>query len=91
MKFGLQSASKCNDDTGSYPYNPDLGIERQFKVFFIVNLVSFVIYFSFALYVAIKSSFKMDLKAWVNMSVNSASLGIKAIVWTYMMSIYDKG
>lgn len=38
----------------------------------------------------IKSSFKMDLKAWVNLTVNSASFCIKAIAWTYMISIYDK-
>jgi hypothetical protein len=31
----------------------------------------------------------MDLKAWVNLGVNSASFSIKAITWTYMISIYD--
>ena len=92
MKFDLQSASNCNDESGSSTsnYNADLGVERQFNVFFVVNLVSFVIYFTFALYVAAKSSCKMDLKAWANMGVNSVSLGIKAIAWTYMISIYDK-
>jgi uncharacterized membrane protein len=58
-------------------------------VFFLVNLISFVIYFSFALFVCIKSSFKIDVKAWVNLGVNSASFSIKAIAWTYMVSIYD--
>jgi hypothetical protein len=37
----------------------------------------------------IKSSFKLDLKAWTNLVVNSASFSIKAIAWTYMISIYD--
>jgi hypothetical protein len=32
----------------------------------------------------------MDLKAWANLSVNSISFCIKAIAWTYMISIYDK-
>lgn len=48
-----------------------------------------MIYFAFALYYVIKSSFKLDLKAWTNLGVNSASFSIKAIAWTYMMSIYD--
>ena len=55
-----------------------------------VNLISFIIYFTFAWYIVIKSSFKLDLKAWANMIVNSASFGIKAMAWTYMLSIYDK-
>ena len=38
----------------------------------------------------IRSSFKLDSKAWANLGVNSASFSIKAIVWTYMISIYDK-
>ena len=92
MKFDLQSATKCDVETktNTNDYNEELGIEKQFKVFFLTNLISFLIYFSFALYVMIKSSFKMDLKAWVNLTVNSASFCIKAIAWTYMISIYDK-
>jgi hypothetical protein len=31
----------------------------------------------------------MDGKAWANLGVNSASFSIKAIAWTYMVSIYD--
>jgi hypothetical protein len=38
----------------------------------------------------IKSSFKLDFKAWANLGVNSASFSIKAFAWTYMISIYDK-
>lgn len=92
MKFDLQSALKCDANTSSSTnyYNADLGVERQFNVFFLTNLFSFLIYFSLALYVVIKSSYKMDLKAWANLSVNSISFCIKAIAWTYMISIYDK-
>jgi hypothetical protein len=92
MRYDLQSALKCDDSSSptTREYNADLGIEKQFNVFFITNLVSFVIYFSFTVYVMIKSSFTMDLKAWSNLSVNSISFCIKAIAWTYMISIYDK-
>ena len=92
MKFDLQSAMKCdvNTSTNTDEHNPDLGVERQFVVFFLTNLIAFVIYFSFAIYVMFKTSYMMDLKAWANLSVNSISFCIKAIAWTYMISIYDK-
>ena len=57
--------------------------------FFLVNLISFLIYFSFSLYICIKNSFKMDGKAWANIGVNTASFSIKAIAWTYIIAIYD--
>ncbi len=87
----LDAASKCDveTNTNTKDYNTEFGLERQFFVFFLINLISFVIYFTFALYVMIKSSFKLDLKAWTNLVVNSASFSIKAIAWTYMISIYD--
>ena len=93
MNFQLQSATECEEvakDSNSNDYNIEYGLERQFVVFFLVNLISFIIYFSFACYIAIKSSFKLDAKAWANMAVNSASFSIKAMAWTYMLSIYDK-
>jgi hypothetical protein len=93
MNFQLQSATNCDEverDANSSEFNVEYGLERQFLVFFLVNLISFVIYFSFALYVMIKSSFKLDLKAWANLAVNSVSFCIKAFAWTYMISIYDK-
>jgi hypothetical protein len=57
MKFDLQSATKCDVNTSSSTdeHNPDLGVEKQFVVFFLTNLISFVIYFSFAIYVMIKT------------------------------------
>ena len=76
-------------NTNTNDYDAEFGLERQFIVFFLINLISFVIYFAFSLYVIIKSRFKMDLKAWANLGVNSASFSIKAITWTYMISIYD--
>ena len=32
----------------------------------------------------------MDIKAWINLGVNTASFLIKAIAWTYMLIIYNE-
>ncbi len=92
MRFELQSATKCNmtSQTNSDDFNAEVALETQFNVFFFVNLLSFVTYTLYAIYCTTKSNCKMDPKGWANVGVNIMSFGIKAIAWSYMLSIYDK-
>jgi len=87
MNFFLHTSPNCNDDPDN---DTEFGLARQFLAFFVINLIAFLIYFTFSLYVSVKSSFKMDVKAWVNLGVNTASFLIKAIAWTYMIIIYNE-
>ncbi len=61
----------------------------QFSAFFIINLICFVVYTTMAAFVAVKSKWKLDIKGWVNMTINIVSFAIKMIAWAYMISIYD--
>ena len=79
----------CKNSTGDPNAGPpavEFELERQFGVFFYVNLFAFFIYTSFAIYNIKKSEYKMDRKAWANMGVYILSFGVKAIAWTYMIS-----
>jgi len=87
MNFFLRSSSNCDNDPDN---DTEFGLARQFLAFFLINLIAFLVYFTFSVYVSIKSSFKMDLKAWINLGVNAASFLIKGIVWTYMIIIYNE-
>jgi len=61
----------------------------KFSVFFYINVLCFVVYSSMAVFVVIKSKYKLDVKGWVNMGINTVSFAIKMIAWTYLISIYD--
>ena len=88
LEFQLDNSLRNENSTDGAKTDNTLIIDVDFNVFFYTVMLSFIIYTSFALILAIKSKFKLDFKAWANLGVNIICFMTKGIFWTYIITKY---